>query len=85
MSAAGKAEPQETRRWQVNAPCITIRVANGPGGAVRGSWQLIHLYRNAIVPTDANQDDIKRLLGKRTPGPDGRGGGLPMLVPFEPA
>ena len=84
MSAAGKAEPQDARRWQVDAPCITIRVANGPGGAVRGSWQLVHLYRGAWVPTDAHPDDVKRLLSKKTPGPDGRGGGRPMLVPIEP-
>jgi hypothetical protein len=84
VTAARKAEPQETRRYQVNAPCVTIRVRNGPGAAVRGAWQLVHIYQYGLVPSDAHPDDIARLLSKRTPGPDGRGGGRPMLIPIEP-
>jgi hypothetical protein len=85
VTAAGKAEPpQKPQRYRVNAACITIRVHNGPGGAVRGQWQLIHLYQNAWVPLDAHPDDVQRLLRKRIPGPEGRGGGRPMLEPIEP-
>ena len=83
MSAAGKTEPTEPKRYQVVAPCITVRVAAGPGSAVRTKWQLCHLYRNAWLPLDTHPDDIERLLGKRTPGPTGRGGGRPMIVPIE--
>jgi hypothetical protein len=86
VSAAGKTPPQvpqEDQQYRVTAPCVTVRVANGPGGALRSQWQLCHLYQNAWLPRDTHPDDIKRLLGIRTPGPTGRGGGRPMIVPIE--
>jgi hypothetical protein len=79
------AKPEEPQRYQVTAPCVVVRVPNGPGGAVRSSWQLIHLYQHAWIPVNIHPDDLARLLKTRRPGPTGRGGGGPLIVPVTPS
>ena len=70
VPVAGQHGPGEagTQRYRVRAPCVSLRVPQGPDGpeasaeSAEPSWRLIDLYAGARVPSDAHPDDIKRLL-----------------------